>query len=127
MLNALAREQRGQGVEFIGIAVDFREDVLKYLEKMPIDYTVLIGEQEGLDAARAFGIESLGLPFTAFTDRKGRIATIHAGELHRPQAEVILKLVQQVDAGSLDMAVARVQIREQLSELGPFESEAHSD
>ena len=66
MLNALAREQ---GVEIIGIAVDFREDVLKYLQKMPIDYTVLIGEQEGMDAARAFGIETIGLPFTAFTER----------------------------------------------------------
>ena len=90
MLNALARENREQGVEVIGIAVDFREDVLQYLQKMPIDYTVLIGEQEGMDAARAFGVDTIGLPFTAFTDSTGRIATIHVGELHRPQAEVIL-------------------------------------
>ena len=127
MLNELAREQRAQGVEVIGIAVDFREDVLKYLQKTPIDYTVLIGEQEGLDAARAFGVEAFGLPFTAFTDRSGRIATIHVGELHRPQAEVILKLVQEVDSGSLDMAAARAQIRAKLAELGPFESDSHPD
>jgi thiol-disulfide isomerase/thioredoxin len=127
MLNELAREQRALGVEVIGIAVDFREDVLKYLQKTPIDYTVLIGEQEGLDAARAFGIETLGLPFTAFTDRSGRIATIHVGELHRPQADVILHLVNEVDSGALDMAAARAQIREKLAELGPFESEAHPD
>ncbi|MGB5131419.1 MAG: TlpA disulfide reductase family protein [Steroidobacteraceae bacterium] len=127
MLNALAREHREQGVEFIGIAVDFREDVLKYLEKMPIDYTVLIGEQDGMDAARAFGIETIGLPFTAFTDRSGRIATIHVGELHRPQADVILRLVQEVDAGGLDMAAARVQMREKLAALGRFESETHPD
>ncbi len=127
MLNELARDQRAQGVEVIGIAVDFREDVLKYLQKMPIDYTVLIGEQEGLDAARAFGVETLGLPFTAFTDRTGRIATIHVGELHRPQADVILQLVHEVDSGALDMAAARVQIRAKLAELGPFESEAHPD
>ncbi len=127
MLNELAREQRPQGVEVIGIAVDFREDVLKYLQKMPIDYTVLIGEQEGLDAAQAFGVEAVGLPFTAFTDRSGRIATIHVGELHRPQAEVILKLVHEVDSGTLDMAAARAQIRAKLAELGPFESDAHTD
>jgi thiol-disulfide isomerase/thioredoxin len=127
MLNDLAREQRAHGVEVIGIAVDFREDVLKYLQKMPIDYTVLIGEQDGLDAARAFGIEAIGLPFTAFIDRSGRIATIHVGELHRPQAEVILKLVQEVDSGTLDMAAARAQIRAKLAELGPFESDAKPD
>jgi hypothetical protein len=107
--------------------VDFREDVLKYLQKMPIDYTVLIGEQEGLDAAKAFGVEAIGLPFTAFTDRTGRIATIHVGELHRPQADVILSLVHQVDAGTLDMSAARVQIRAKLAELGPFESVSDPD
>jgi thiol-disulfide isomerase/thioredoxin len=118
ILNALARENREQGLEVIGIAVDFREDVLQYLQKMPIDYTVLIGEQDGMDAARAFGMDTIGLPFTAFTDSRGRIATIHVGELHRPQAEVILALVREVDSGTIDMATARVQIREKLADLG---------
>lgn len=127
MLNALAGEQRANDVEVIGIAVDFREDVLKYLEKMPIDYTVLIGEQEGMDAARAFGMETIGLPFTAFTDRKGRIATIHVGELRREQADVILKLVGEVDAGRLDMAAARIQIRERSAELGHPGPESQPD
>ncbi len=118
MLNELAREHRGQGVEVIGIAVDFREDVLQYLQKMPIDYIVLIGEQDGMDAARAFGMDTIGLPFTAFTDSSGRIATIHVGELHRPQAEAILKLVSQVDSGTIDMATARARIREEMADIG---------
>ncbi len=114
MLNALAAEQRSQGVEVIGIAIDFREDVLKFLGKTPIDYTVLIGEQDGMDAARAFGMESIGLPFTAFIDRQGRIVTIHVGELHRAQADVILSAVAEVDAGRLAMAAARDRIRDSL-------------
>ena len=116
MLNALAAEQAAAWVEIIGIAIDFREDVLKYLEKMPIDYTVLIGEQDGMAAARAFGMESIGLPFTAFTDRQGRIATLHVGELHRPQAEVILAAVRDVDDGKIDMSTARERIRHELEE-----------
>lgn len=118
MLNALARENREQGVEVIGIAVDFRDDVLQYLQKMPIDYTVLIGEQDGMDAARAFGIATIALPFTVFTDSKGRIAAIHVGELHRPQAETILKVVREVDSGTIDMAAARALIREKLADIG---------
>ncbi|MEX2149330.1 MAG: TlpA disulfide reductase family protein [Steroidobacteraceae bacterium] len=114
MLNALAVDEQYAAFEIIGIAIDFREDVLKYLEKMPIDYTVLIGEQDGLAAARAFGMESIGLPFTAFTDRRGRIATIHVGELHLPQAQVILSAIRDVDAGILDLPVARTQIQEGL-------------
>lgn len=119
MLNALAAEQAAAGVEVIGIAIDFREDVLKYLEKMPINYTVLIGEQDGMAAARAFGMESIGLPFTAFTDRQGRIATIHVGELHRPQAEFILGAVRDVDAGRIDMSAARARIREVIDADSP--------
>jgi len=119
MLNALAREKAAEGLEVIGIAIDFREEVLKYLESNPIAYTVLIGEQDGMDAARAFGMESIGLPFTAFTDRQGRIATIHVGELHRPQADVILAAVQALDAGEIDMAAARERIRDGLAKLDP--------
>ena len=118
MLNALARDHRDRGIEVIGIAVDFREDVLKYLQAVPIGYTVLIGEQDGMDAARAFGIETIGLPFTAFIDASGRIATIHVGELHRPQAEVILSAVQDVDSGAIDIAAAQQRIRTELARLG---------
>jgi thiol-disulfide isomerase/thioredoxin len=119
MLNALAAEEAAAGIEVIGIAIDFREDVLAYLEKMPINYTVLIGEQDGMEAARAFGMDNIGLPFTAFTDRKGRIVTLHVGELHKPQAEVILSAVKAVDAGTIELAAARARIRDQIG--------AHSD
>ncbi len=117
MLNALATDPQGTEFEVIGIAIDFREDVLAFLQKTPIDYTVLIGEQDGLEAARAFGMGSIGLPFTAFSDRQGRIATIHVGELHRPQAEVILSAIRAVDAGEIEMPAARDQIRESLAQI----------
>jgi thiol-disulfide isomerase/thioredoxin len=117
MLNALARDPAYDEFALIGIAVDFREDVLAYLEETPIDYEVLIGEQDGLDAARAFGVASIGLPFTAFTDKTGRIATIHVGELHRPQAEVILSAIQAVDAGDINMSAARDRIRTKMPKI----------
>jgi thiol-disulfide isomerase/thioredoxin len=117
MLNALARDPALSEFRLIGIALDFREDVLAYLEQTPIDYTVLIGEQDGMDAARAFGMEAIGLPFTAFTDRQGRIVTIHVGELHRPQADVILSAVQAVDAGEIDIQAARDQIRSGMPQI----------
>jgi thiol-disulfide isomerase/thioredoxin len=117
MLNALAKDGAWPDIALIGIAVDFREDVLNYLETTPIDYTVLIGEQDGLDAARAFGVESLGLPFTAFVDSSGRIVTIHVGELHRPQADVILSIVRAVDAGTIDLKSAQARIRAEVRKI----------
>jgi thiol-disulfide isomerase/thioredoxin len=117
MLNALARDPALADVALIGIAIDFRTDVLRYLEATPIDYTVLIGEQDGLDAARAFGMESLGLPFTAFVDRAGRIVTLHVGELHREQADVILVVVQALDAGTVDLKAAQARIRAEVPNI----------
>jgi hypothetical protein len=111
MLNALAGDPAYAEFVLIGIAIDFREDVLRYLASTPIDYTVLIGEQDGLEAARAFGMESIGLPFTVFTDSQDRIVTVHVGELHRAQADVILSAVKAVDAGEIDLKSAQGRIR----------------
>ena len=118
MLNALAADPDFAGFALIGIAIDFREDVLAFLTSTPIQYPVLIGEQDGLDAARAFGMESLGLPFTAFVDASGRIVTIHVGELHREQADIILQVVRSLDAGEIDMPTAQARIRADLPKIG---------
>ncbi len=118
MLNGLARDPALAEFALIGIAIDFREDVVAFLAQTPVEYTVLIGEQDGLDAARAFGVESLGLPFTAFVDRAGRIVTLHVGELHQVQADVILSAVRALDAGRIDLPAAREQIRTQMPKIG---------
>lgn len=110
LLNRLHADHAGEGFQVVGVAVDFREDVLAFMEETPIDYPMLIGEQDGLDAARAFGMDNLGFPFTVFTDRGGRVVTIHVGELHAPQAEAILSAIARVDAGRLSLEAARAEI-----------------
>jgi hypothetical protein len=53
-------------------------------------YPLLIGEQDALDAATALGVDSPVFPFTVFTDRRGEVVALFVGELHKPQAELIL-------------------------------------
>jgi thiol-disulfide isomerase/thioredoxin len=117
LLNALQKEYAPHGVEVIGIAVDFVEDVAKYMQETPIVYPVLVGEQDGLDAAAAFGVKTMAFPFTAFTDAKGRILTVHVGELHAPQARAILDVVARVNRGELEPPAAREAIRTALDAL----------
>lgn len=117
LLNALHAEHADEGFQVIGVAVDFREDVLAFMEETPIDYPMLIGEQDGLDAARAFGMENLGFPFTVFTDRRGRVVTVHVGELHAPQAEAILSAIARLDAGGGTLEDARREIESGLAAL----------
>jgi len=95
LLMQLQRDHGGEGFQVIGVAADFREQVLAYADEMQIDYPLLIGEQEALDAANAFGIEAVGFPFTVFSDRQGRIVAAHLGELHAHQAEIILAGVRR--------------------------------
>ena len=122
LLQQIARDNRDEGFEVIGIAVDFRDKVLAYADEMQIDYPLLIGEQEALDAASAFGIEAIGFPFTVFTDAQGRIVAAHMGELHGPEVAVFLQAVKAVNAGTRTPEQARTQITAGLAALQPSAS-----
>jgi len=117
LLLELQREHGAEGFQVIGIAADFRDKVLAYADEMGIDYPLMIGEQEALDAAAAFGVEAIGFPFTVFSDRQGRIVAAHLGELTAPQADIILDAVRRVDAGQLSPADARIGIEAALRAL----------
>lgn len=119
LLNSLRTQYGPRGFEIIGVAVDFREDVLEYMQSTPIDYPVLIGEQDGLDVVKAFGLESTGFPVTIFTDRAGRIVTIHVGELHQAEADAILGAVIDLEDGKTDLPAARARIRADLAAIEP--------
>ena len=110
LLERLQRERAGEGFQVIGIAVDFRDKVLAYADEMNIQYPLLIGEQEALDAASAFGVDAIGFPFTIFTDARGRVILAHMGELTAAEADLILGAVAEVNAGSLTPAAARQQV-----------------
>lgn len=110
LLQKLQRDRAGDGFQVIGIAVDFREDVLKFADEMRIDYPLLIGEQDALDAAAAFGIDAVGFPFTVFSDASGRVVLAHVGELTAPEADLILGEIQAVNAGRKTLEQARSAI-----------------
>jgi thiol-disulfide isomerase/thioredoxin len=117
LLKQLQQDRASEGVQVVGIAVDFRDEVLKYANAINIDYPLLIGEQDGLDAVDAFGIEAVGFPYTVFTDAKGNIITTYIGELHKEQAELILDTIKQINSGGLAVNLARTQLTAQLSNL----------
>jgi len=116
LLKTLRREHAAQGVEVVGIAVDFRDAVRRYAREMSIDYPVLVGEQDGLDAIAAFGMDTV-FPFTVFADRQGRIVTLKIGELHADEAHFILDEVKAIDAGRIELAAARQKIADGVAAL----------
>ena len=109
LLKALRREHARDSLEIVGIAVDSLESVRKYAADQGIDYPLLVGEREALQAAAAFGMETV-LPFSAFADREGRVVTLKVGELHKDEAELILARIQDLQAGRLTLEAAQAQI-----------------
>jgi thiol-disulfide isomerase/thioredoxin len=119
LLEKIQAEHGAEGFQVIGIAADYRDKVLAYADEIGLDYPLLIGEQEALDAAASFGVEAVGLPFTVFSDKQGRIVAAHLGELTEPEAEIFLGAVRQIDAGSLSPEQARGEIEAALARLPP--------
>jgi len=116
LLNALRRDHGDAGVEIVGVAVDFREDVLAYAETTPIDYPLLIGEEDGLAAAQAFGM-SMVFPFTVFADAQRSIVALKVGELHADEAEFILARIAALNAGRERIEQVRPAIASELAAL----------
>lgn len=124
LLRELQMQHQAEGFQVVGVAVDFRDDVVKFVREIGIDYPVLIGEQDGLDAVNKFGQGSLGFPFTVFTDNHGRIVLFHLGEIKKPEAAVLLGAVGRVNRGELTPEAARVVAAKQLAALDRPASES---
>lgn len=116
LLNELRAAGKPKNLEIIGVAVDFRDDVLAYASETPISYPLLIGEEDGLKAVEAMGMQP-AFPFTVFADSQQRIVTVKVGELHRDEAEVILDKLAAIDAGTLPLDQAKGEIDAALKAL----------
>src|SRR6202034_2584180 len=117
LLESLQAEWAGRGASVVGIAVDHRDEVLEFADRFKIGYPLLIGDQDALDAAAAFGVASPVFPFTVFTDRRGDVVALFVGELHRSQAELILLQVHGLNQDLVHLPQAQRAIAEGLRAL----------
>lgn len=117
LLKTVAADWAGKDLTVVGIAVDYADKVREFAERFKIDYPVLIGEQDALEVAAKFGMDSPAFPFTVFTDRRGEIVALFVGELHRPQADFILSEVQNLNQQRIQLPEARRAIAEGLEAL----------
>ncbi len=101
----------------VGIAVDYRDKVQDFAREFKIDYPLLIGEQDALDVAAKFGMDSPAFPFTVFTDRRGEVVALFVGELHRPQADLILSVVQTLNQDLVQLPEAKRSIADGLAAI----------
>lgn len=118
LLKTLAADWAGRDLTIVGIAVDHPDKVREFAAQFKIGYPVLVGEQDALDVAAKFGMNSPALPFTVFTDRRGEVVALFVGELHRAQADFILSEVQNLNQERIALPEARRAIASGLEAIG---------
>jgi thiol-disulfide isomerase/thioredoxin len=109
LLNALQRRYQGDHLQVVGIAIDFRDAVRQFLRSTPVDYALLVGEEDGYEAAQKFGM-GMALPFSVFADGQDRIIAVKVGELHREEADTVLSQMRSLREGKTTLLEARAAI-----------------
>ena len=123
LLERLSRERAPDGLQVIGVAVDARAAVLAYARRAGIQYPLLIGQQPGLAAVQALGMEAV-FPFSVFVDGRGHIVTLKLGKLEANEAGLILDRVDDLDQGRIDLGTARREISAGIAQLAIVRAQA---
>jgi thiol-disulfide isomerase/thioredoxin len=125
LLNKIRMQRQAQNAEIVGIAVDFKDEVLAFVKKTPISYPLLMGEEDGLAAAEAFGM-GMGLPFSVFVDSQNRILTIKVGELHEDEANFAFDRLRDIDNGLLTRKAAQELVADAFKEMATERAKAEA-
>lgn len=81
MLNAFFRQNKANGWQVLGLAVDRVEMVQKFLKQNPLDFPVAMAGLGGSELGRALGNVSGGLPFTVVVNGAGAVAQRKLGRV----------------------------------------------
>ena len=107
LLKAFQENHDADGIQVIGIAVDFPEPVVEYAKAAEFNYPILVGEQDAMAVAESSGVDFIGLPFTMFVDREGELIGTHMGEIHKEQLDEVVATLARLDRGEIDNDAAR--------------------
>ena len=83
----------GNGVQFVGIALDSADNVSLYSKSNPMSYPLLIAENEGSELTRKLGNSRLALPYTLVLGRNAEPLLIRTGHLPEQELDTLLQKV----------------------------------
>ncbi|MEA3278321.1 MAG: TlpA disulfide reductase family protein [Pseudomonadota bacterium] len=83
LLMEMQETRADDGLQVVGIAIDSKEDVERFLEEHLINYPILLGDMDAIEMSRRMGNRLQGLPFTVVFDRFGNRVHAQVGEVTR--------------------------------------------
>lgn len=79
-----------QGLQFLGIALQYPEELTEFLEEFPLNYPTLAGGTDVIAAGKALGNGIGALPYTVIIDKEGIIKFTRRGKLSKSEAESVI-------------------------------------
>ena len=75
----LQAEYGAQGVQFLGIALDSKENVRSFVVEHAVNYPSLYGQRESIELSKRYGNAVGALPYTVVVARDGKVLATHHG------------------------------------------------
>ncbi|MGZ5531721.1 MAG: TlpA family protein disulfide reductase [Methylomonas sp.] len=92
----LQAQYQDKGLQFVGIAIEDKQPVADYLQRISINYPILIGGDGAIGLAQQMGNVIGAVPFTVVVNQGGQIVYRQPGELSVDKLqEVIAPLMAQ--------------------------------
>ncbi len=110
LLIKLQSEKPEKGLQVIGVAVDFMDDVRAYAEEAQFNYPILVGQEDAMEVAEGSGVEFIGLPFTMIVSSDGTLVATHMGEIMQSHVDLIVEVMKNLESGAIDLATAQREL-----------------
>jgi thiol-disulfide isomerase/thioredoxin len=94
----------------VGIAIDRTEPVQRFVGETGITYPILIGQMDATAVGESFGVELLGLPYSAVVGPDGAVLAVLLGELKADDLALIADVASKIATSGLDTESARKRL-----------------
>lgn len=88
--NKVQNTFKNKGVTFLGVAIEDKEDVEKFLAEVPMEYATSYGVEDAFDVSAAYGNPDGALPYTLLINTKQEIVESHNGQMNEAMLEELL-------------------------------------
>jgi thiol-disulfide isomerase/thioredoxin len=82
LLSSFYDENKANGWQLLGLAVDRPAPVAQFLARSPVSFPVALAGMEGVELTRELGNAAGGLPFSVLFDAAGELRARKLGQLH---------------------------------------------
>lgn len=82
---------QNQGVQFVGVAIDDKHKVQRFMKDQPINYPIMLGGISTMEIAKKMGNSHDVLPYTIIIDRYGKIIKTRTGEVTQTMLNKIIQ------------------------------------